>query len=80
LKKYAENNFTIQQIDINTSVQISYNFLSSGKLQQLIKQTWEESRMMVLPQGLNPFGNSRLLFINDNKKGTGQQMFIKKIS
>ena len=72
-------NFKIRQIDIHTAIQIPYESVKTDTLFQLIKMIWKEFEVLVLPQGLNPFGNSRFLFINDNNEASAQRAFINRI-
>lgn len=76
---YLEFDFRIEQIDINTNVPISFEFIYDGRLQGLIETFWKERRVLILPQGLNPFGGSRLLFINDDSHGAAQRAFLAEI-
>ena len=72
--------FRIEQIDLNTNVPIPYDAIENGTLHGLINVIWKEFGALVLPQGLNPFGSSRCVFINDNSLGTAQQTFIQQIT
>lgn len=69
------SDFLVKQIDIVTNLNIPFKAFQNGRLQNLIKTIWEERRVLVLPQGLNPFGNSRVLFINDDSEGSTQEFF-----
>ena len=79
LSKKLGQGFQIKQIDINTGVQIPYESISNGTLQQIIEYVWKENNVLALPQGLNPFGNSRLIFINDDEVSTAQKAFIQRL-
>ena len=76
ISEFIGNKFSIKQIDINTAIQIPYEYIRNGKLYKLIADTWTEKQVLILPQGLNPFGKSRLLFINDNENGEAQKSFL----
>lgn len=71
--------FRILQIDLNTDLYIPYELIENRKLIELIKAIWTEYKVLVLPQGLNPFGSSRFLFINDDYRSSAQQTFIRRI-
>lgn len=71
--------FRIEQIDLNTKLNIPYESIRNGTLRGLIEVIWKERSVLVLPQGLSPFGGSRFVFINDDCDGTAQQTFIQRI-
>lgn len=71
--------FRIEQIDLNTKLNIPYESIRSGTLRRLIEVIWKERGVLVLPQGLDPFGGSRVVFINDDCDGIAQQTFIARI-
>ena len=71
--------FRIEQIDLNTKLRIPYESIRNGTLQRLIEVIWNERGVLVLSQGLHPFGDSRFVFINDDCHGTAQQTFIRRI-
>jgi hypothetical protein len=39
----------------------------------------DERRVLVLPQGLNPFGESRLAFVNDDDEASVQRHFLERV-
>lgn len=80
LSNHIPGNFKIRQIDLNTRLNVSYELIKNGSLSRLIKYIYKEFKVLVLPQGLNPFGNSRFIFINDDQPGTAQNRFINRIS
>lgn len=79
ISRHLNSDFKIKQIDLNTKLHIPYDFIKNGALYCLIKDTWKQRSVLVLPQGLNPFGDSRLVFINDDSDGTVQNRFIQQI-
>ena len=79
IARHLGSNLQIDQIDLNTKVPIPYESIRNGTLRRLIDATWEERGALVLPQGLNPFGDSRIVFINDDDDGTAQRLFIQGI-
>src|SRR4029453_4569348 len=60
--------FRIERIDLRTRVRVPYELIESGDFARLVERTMDEHRVLVLPQGLNPFGDSRLAFVNDDEK------------
>ncbi len=79
IKDFLGLNFEIKRIDINTGISISQEMILSGRLKHTIFRIWKEHNVLILPQGLNPAGNSRILFINDNSQNRAQQKFLKAI-
>lgn len=80
LSNHIPGDFKIRQIDLNTRLNVSYELIKNGTLYRLIKYIYKEFEVLVLPQGLNPFGNSRFIFMNDDQPGTAQNTFINQIS
>jgi predicted ATP-grasp superfamily ATP-dependent carboligase len=79
LMQFIGKEFRIRQIDIQTNIPLPFECIHSGKLQRLIQQIRDRCGVLILPQGLNPFGNSRFIFVNDDHSGTAQQLFIQGI-
>ncbi len=79
IENHVQGNFEIRQIDLHTGVRISYESVRNGKLKKLIETFWQDEKVLVLPQGLDPFGTSRLIFINDNLEAEAQKRFLRKI-
>lgn len=79
LKKKFGNDFCIKQIDVNTGLNIPFEIVSNGILYNKTEQIWKQHKVICLPQGLNPFGTSRMVFINDNLNRTAQKEFMKNI-
>jgi len=71
--------YIIKQIDLNTGLDIRFEIIKHGKLRNIIDKILEKHKVICLPQGLNPFGTSRMIFINDNREGTAQKEFIEAI-
>lgn len=71
--------FQIEQIDLNTTVRVPNESMRNGRLRRLIEVMWKERGVLALPQGLNPFGGSRFVFINDDYDGTAQKTFIQRL-
>ena len=79
LARHLGGGFQVAQIDLDSSVDIPYEAIRSGTLRSLIEALWRERRVLVLPQGLNPFGASRVVFVNDDVDGTAQRVFAERI-
>lgn len=77
--KFWGSDFNLKRIDINTSVSISQKMVESGWLKMKITELWRKYKVLILPQGLNPVGNSRVVFINDDHLNTVQKEFLKRI-
>jgi hypothetical protein len=69
----------IFKINIHTGILVTPSLIGSGKLRNIILEVWQRCQVLILPQGLNPIGKSRFLFINDDCDKTGQVLFIKLI-
>lgn len=79
IQSFMDSDFRINRIDINAGVSISKEMINNGQLKNIIVEMWLKNKILVLPQGLNPIGNSRVLFINDNQQNDGQAKFLEKI-
>lgn len=79
ISDHHRRKYQIKKIDLNTQIAIPYHAFQKGTLIGLVESIWQEFDALVLPQGLNPFGISRLIFINDDILKTAQQMFLKRI-
>ncbi|KFF60503.1 hypothetical protein JF66_03875 [Cryobacterium sp. MLB-32] len=71
--------FRITQIDVHTSVPVPTQCLHDGRLRALIDRLQTDYGVLALPQGLNPFGPCRFVFVNDTTSGTAQQVFLRQI-
>jgi ATP-grasp domain-containing protein len=80
LKQKHGNNFSIRQIDLNTILNIPFQSVKNGKLKEVINRMWQQYKVLCLPQGLNPYGVTRMIFINDNYYGSVQKEFIKTLN
>lgn len=80
IQSHLGYDFEINQIDLNTNVPLYYPFIESGKIKSLIEDLWKYHRVIVLPQGLNPFGSSRFIFINDTGANPVQRKFLREIN
>lgn len=78
-ENYLGTAFHIEQIDLNTNVPIDFTLVQSGRLRTLIEQIWKEFRTLILPQGINPFGSSRIVVINDDESGAAQRQFLATV-
>lgn len=69
----------IHTIHLSTRIKIPVNLVESGRIVEMIRQLEASSQVKILPQGINPFGYSRVLFINDNDAMQVQREFIEQI-
>ncbi|TFD53974.1 ATP-grasp domain-containing protein [Cryobacterium frigoriphilum] len=74
LRAHRGPGFRLTQIDVNTAVSITPGDIT--RLRGLIDDLWRDFGVLVLPQGLNPFGTSRCVFVNDDDSTTAQQHFL----
>lgn len=79
IKNFLGLNFKIKRIDINTGISIPPELVVSGQLEHTIFSIWKEHNVLILPQGIHPAGNSRVLFINDDFQNRAQQEFLNAI-
>ena len=77
IKDFLGSDFKINRIDINTGVSIPPKLITNKQLTNIIVSLWSKHRVLVLPQGLNPNGSSRVLFINDNMQNHVRQKFLE---
>lgn len=80
IKDFIGSDFKMDRIDINAGISVPHDLISSGQLTDIIFGLWSKHRVLVLPQGLNPAGNSRVLFINDTIQNSVQQKFLEVCS
>lgn len=73
------NGFRIRQIDVHTALSVPAACLQDGRLRTLIALVEAEFGVLALPQGLNPFGPCRFVFVNDDPSGTAQQFFLRQV-
>ena len=72
-------NVKINKIDLNTRINVPFDLIKEGTLFHVINSYWKTHNVLILPQGINPFGNSRFLFINDDQDKVIQQQFIEEL-
>lgn len=77
--RYGDD-FNIHQIDLNTNVSVPFEMIRNGGFWKLVQSIWNDHRVMCLPQGINPYGPSRMVFINDYSNSSSQKLFLKSIS
>lgn len=65
IKSFEGAGFNFRKIDLNTTVSVSAKRISDGTLKRLIAELFRKYGVYVLPQGINPFGASRFIFVND---------------
>lgn len=71
--------FCIDRITLNTAAKIPYERMRDGSVEDAVRRLRAESGCVALPQGLNPFGHSRLIFVNDDAGKTAQRKFLRMV-
>ena len=79
IARHIGGGFRIEAIDLRTRIRVPYGLIESGELARSVFRTWEEDGVLVLPQGLNPFGDSRLVFVNDDEDASAQRRFLGQL-
>lgn len=79
LRANLDHGFQIDQIDLNTVMNIPAEYMEDDTLTDAIHAIWRENGVLCLPQGLNPFGTTRMIFVNDDLQRTAQNSFIKML-
>jgi len=77
IQSHRGSGFRITQIDVDSAVRVPFERMRNGTLAGLIDDLQADSGVLALPQGLNPFGPSRFVFVNDDSTGTAQAAFIR---
>lgn len=72
--------FRIRRIDLRTRVPIPFDAVASGALARVVRAVRERFGVLVLPQGLDPFGPSRVVFVNDDARGSGRRAFLSALT
>jgi len=80
IREHRGPGFRMRQIDVNTSVAVPWDAVADGRLCALIDRLDIEFGVLALPQGLNPFGDSRFVFVNDDSRGTAQRFFRRHLA
>jgi hypothetical protein len=79
IARHVGGGFRIERIDLRTRVRVPYELIESGAFARMAERTMDERRVLVLPQGLNPFGESRLAFVNDDDEASVQRHFLERV-
>jgi hypothetical protein len=79
IARHVGGGFRIERIDLRTRVRVPYELIESGAFARLVERTMDERRVLVLPQGLNPFGESRLAFVNDDEETSVQRHILERL-
>lgn len=70
----------VERIDLDTHVPISYDAIASGRVDSAVDLIRARYATLVLPQGLNPFGDSRVAFVNDDRIRSARSAFMRLVS
>lgn len=68
------------RIDIETRVAIPWEAIADGRVVRAATSVREQLGTLVLPQGLNPFGSSRVVFVDDDEARSGRSAFLGLLS
>ncbi|MDH6236822.1 hypothetical protein [Cryobacterium sp. CG_9.6] len=79
LRDHRGQSFHIRQLDVNTALPIPFDSIEDGRVWRLIQTVESTFGVIALPQGLNPFGASRMVFVNDDDSGTAQNFFSRQL-
>jgi hypothetical protein len=71
--------FMVRTMFLDPNIHFSTQFLHSGMLFQIVQYFYRNFNVVILPQGVNPFGNSSVIFIND-LDGKGRNKFIECVT
>jgi len=80
IREHRGHDFRMRQLDVSTSVAVPRDAVADGRLCALIDRLDTEFGVLALPQGLNPFGDSRFVFVNDDSRGTAQAFFRRGLA
>lgn len=79
IRSFRGSDFAIKKIDLNTTVSVSHDQILDGRIKELAIDLQKKFGVLILPQGINPFGNSRFIFINDDPNATAQKEFLQRL-
>lgn len=79
IKEYLGPDFQLRQIDINTQIQFPECVDKLKQVERLILKIMKETDVLILPQGINPLGKSRVLFVNDQADSSVQLRFLEEL-
>ncbi|KGJ77536.1 hypothetical protein GY21_07475 [Cryobacterium roopkundense] len=79
ISAYRGSGFGISQIDVHTHVRVPVDSVNDGRLRALVEKVQSDYGVLALPQGLNPVGPCRFVFVNDDSSGTAQRFFLREI-
>lgn len=69
----------VERIDIDTQVPIAYEAVAAGRVENAVERIRAQYGTLVLPQGLNPFGNTRVAFVNDDRARSARSAFTRLV-
>ncbi|MEO6529414.1 MAG: hypothetical protein ABIN10_01045 [Specibacter sp.] len=69
----------IERIDLDTTMAIPYTAIASGAVAAAGEAVRARFGTLVLPQGLNPWGNSRVVFVNDDQARSARAAFARRL-
>ncbi|WP_157373465.1 hypothetical protein [Algoriphagus terrigena] len=79
LQEHLGQGFHLSQIDINTQVQFPEDLEKLRHVANTIQKIQRDTEVLILPQGINPTGKSRVLFVNDDEDSKTQCRFLDEL-
>ena len=70
----------IERIDLDTRMTIPYGAIATGRVAEAVEAVRKAFGALVLPQGLNPFGSTRVVFVNDDQARTARAAFARWVA
>lgn len=70
----------VERIDIDTQVPIPWKAIMTGRAETAAEHAHSKYGTLVLPQGLNPFGNTRVAFVNDDHDRSARSAFLRRVT
>ena len=64
----------IERIDVVSQFEIPPEAIRSGRILDVVETVRQRYGALVLPQGLNPFGRSRIVIVDDDAEGSARQL------
>lgn len=71
--------FAVESMFLASNIPFSKQALKSGTLLRVVQDLHRKCKVVILPQGINPFGNSSVLFVN-NPEGKGRAKFMEYVT
>lgn len=69
----------LRRIDLDTRMTISPEAIATGRVAEAAASVRTAFGTLVLPQGLNPFGSTRVVFVNDDEARSARAAFARLV-